>query len=322
MNNISSDNNNNNAWTGVKCNGHLHVGISINGKHYQRVGTEISLFNYRLTQLFAKIFGLSEKININGKIFYVEKKSFRKHLASLKIKSEEIEKVISDIKTSGYKEYLNTRDLSTLPITGESLGACLSKAKRDKYSLKAFEAVINRNEEKAMEYVRKGADLDRLHYVIIPNPQYNCKKQESYFCNYTLLAAAKEKGFDRLVSLIKSNHIQDDEKDRKRTYYQYVEHNDRGRKYLKVTELYSETLQMLEDKLHSENKVTAPNLMDLPTFEKDSYPQDSQNVYSELGQIYTAKDPILEPYQRKYVDLGDSIGADIIQKLSNRDAIP
>lgn len=311
--------------------GYLHIGLGENSKNSkicQQIGLSINSYNNIFTRTFAKLRGTAEEINISGKLHYVEKKSFRDHLGDLKVISpDQIEQLVADVKTYGYSDailaYFNQKmedglnpNEPIIPFTNESLGDALSEAQKNRYLEKAMKAIDENDEQKAVYYVHKGADLNKIYYVkgerardANPNDNSNqvikkinpftgkvkeksfwADKEQleselqklasgSYYCSYTLLAAAKEKGFNRLANLIESNHTPTDRDAKVTYYYQFDRDSLTGKVSNAKAEYHSnDSLAVLEAKPLPMPQTETNPLVGLEDEETLSYEHDISDI--------------------------------------------
>lgn len=140
--------------------GRAHIA---SGSHY--VGS-VNSYNHWFTKLVAKILGLSMKVGINGKERQVNIKSYQKLLVK-----------------SGHAESEKASDhqyFSANLLSGESIRKHISRSKRYALSNKLAEAIFNKDEERAIKLINKGAKLNH-QYSQIGNHAYTFLPLQNFF---------------------------------------------------------------------------------------------------------------------------------------------
>lgn len=127
--------------------GRTHIA---DGAHY--LGS-VNSYNNWLTRIVTKIFRLSMTVTINGKERQVNKKSYQKLLAK-----------------AGHDESVEVSDHKELTVRSSVSGECMrkhiSKSKRYILSMKLVAAILNKEEDRAVRLINKGAKLNHVYSKI------------------------------------------------------------------------------------------------------------------------------------------------------------
>ena len=133
--------------------GRLHVGVD---EHYTG---SVSSYNNFFTKFFAKVFGWSKEITVNSKVRHVNKTDYAKWLNNNTAQAE-----VSASELTGYLD-VNSLELRPSDTQGH-MRDHISASKARKLFEKMVRALVEkRDEEAAIKYAGKGADLDREFWI-------------------------------------------------------------------------------------------------------------------------------------------------------------
>lgn len=175
---------------------HNNLFISYEDKYIGKLKTYTNLFS----KLFTSIFGISNKIKINNKIYIVDRKSLKEFL------NQDIKNNESDIKTI-IKNFTNNKPdyLTNQPYMRTQLNDQL----RLKLNKKFLKALTKKNFIKAAELAHQGADIDLPFYLIkdkglfYEEPSLESIDRSIIVTKYTPLIYAAEHSKDNLYQVIK-----------------------------------------------------------------------------------------------------------------------
>ena len=127
--------------------------IAVN-QHYQG---SVNSYNNCVTRAFSKLFGISTDVNINGKQYTLNKKSYRKFLRSIDAAGA------SDLRLLHYKD-LNA--VSFKPITNHGLMRNhISASKSARLGKKLIKAMNLGDSQRAARFLGKGAEIERRFWI-------------------------------------------------------------------------------------------------------------------------------------------------------------
>ncbi|MDP1879842.1 MAG: hypothetical protein Q8K60_02740 [Parachlamydiaceae bacterium] len=154
--------NGNTYITNTTDNGKLYLGISnFSDDVSKTLGTGIDIYKNSIFAFFARIFNFASKIEVNGKHYTVNNKSFNEHLRSIDM----IYANINIVRGMGYKNFIH-ENRENIKESEKNLAENISDEKRTKLFVKLIHEIKNNRTENIINLVNKGAYLDRKFYEV------------------------------------------------------------------------------------------------------------------------------------------------------------
>jgi len=117
----------------------------------------VNSYNNWLTKFFAWVFQLAIDVNVDGKVRYVNKKSYLKLLQNLSNTDATLDNL------SDYTKFRDVAEKSTLP-TGKMIREAISTSKRNSLFRKLARAISRGYTEKALKVIGQGATLESRYF--------------------------------------------------------------------------------------------------------------------------------------------------------------
>jgi len=220
-----------NIITNTNYNGRLHLGYGDEGSVSKCLGKSINAYRNFIFKFFTRLFSISMDIEMGGKSICVNKVSLKKHLESIGLEGEDIEK----INRIGYTTFIQQNE-AKLIIQNDTLGENFSDKKRMKLFEKMIRQLEVNNTQAVKRYLRKGAYIDREFCKSEPTGKLylvNFKEMKKWIFgvgsefkiySYTPLALAAEKENQSVAKFIAKAKDNDISSDKKETF-KYRDHS-------------------------------------------------------------------------------------------------
>lgn len=156
---INQNYNNDYSVIATKVNGNLYISYGDNASIKKTIGTEIKFYNNLITKFFTRLLNQSMDVAINGKIYTVNKESFKKHIVFAGL----IKPNLKDFKTLNYTTVIQ-QNHDQIEFNKTSMSEIISEKKQKKLSIKLIHAIKNHQTQRAIDLINKGASFDKMIY--------------------------------------------------------------------------------------------------------------------------------------------------------------